>query len=201
MDVHRRDSSEGPLKMQLFKLTHYRADLKGADECVKLLESEPRHLALQSKYPAAVSFVSERCINWPQTFARKGLRREDFYQLTPKFATLHRFERGLPLDDGSFLVSFSQEGDPEAALQGEVFMYTKTAPELRATCERVLQLKLEDIRMGGIKRMFEEPYVLDFDRLKRFERYLLEATHLKDFAQHFLLNWNDATSFVKAERL
>jgi hypothetical protein len=102
---------------------------------------------------------------------------------------------------GTPLVSFRQEGDTEATLQGDVITYGRSIPELRATCERVLQLKLEDIRMGGLKHMFEEPYVLDLDTLKSFDRYLLGSTHLKDFAKHFLCNWSAATSFVKVEHL
>jgi hypothetical protein len=136
-----------------------------------------------------------RQINWPQSFARKGLKYGAYALWTQVSESRYLFRKRPGIEGVFFIpdvVTFNQDGTQEGPIQGDVVTYT--CDELVLPVELMDDLEIE-VSAADLERLGEASC---HDRCDWLQELATSATSAdQDALQLVVANWVDGRSFVK----
>jgi hypothetical protein len=190
-----------------FTLRHFQFIDGSAGGCLFYPSAAPHSDAalLLNDLPAECvgPLTRHREINWPQTFALRGLKFADYDLLYRDFdrrtagRVTHYFKHhATPFAPPRHrCTAFVQEGASESILQGQILTYYRTDPiySLKLLAEKSYFLEKPS------RELLNEPFFLDTQSVLRIRSHLVNARATRDFEEHFICNRNRLLSLVSLQ--
>jgi hypothetical protein len=187
----------------MLTLTHYSA-VSGAGRLdIEIDVSEAEAWGLHQHFEKFCEISETREINWPQSFARRGYRMEDYYferieeQDNGDLAYLWlRMPHANPSwrEDQTFIVRECLE---EAA--SEVLRYAKSVPVLNATKRFEVQLPMKSLPAGLADEATNTRYFFSRNRFDELFGMPILTLLDPDLGEQLMRGWDEHSSFLVVE--
>jgi hypothetical protein len=187
--------------MAALELLHFKAILPGANPTPDILDlAQDPHSGIKEVQVQRAAFVQwrkDRCVNWPQTFLRRGLKAEDY--LDAGHAGLGRYafkRRGSQPDDAATEI-FTRDFSSSEDLQGEVLTFVGESPCMPVELFAATRGAVRWFMHRKARRLAEQQWVVKQDLAKELKALFVSAKTRAAVESDFLAAWDDSRSIAR----